>query len=136
MPESSEQAIARAGQLLNLPPSAQGNAWRVRRLDAMDAYFLVHMAGHVACIDATSGALLASATVANAPVTMSAETARALAGLADTAAAELVWKPCAATLSMFDPLWSVSLNGRVVFVDQRRKLWDRLPAKSPGGGAG
>ncbi len=90
----------------------------------------------VACIDAASGALLASATVANAPVTVTPKRRWRSAGLGDTASTELVWKPCAATLSMFDPLWSVVLEGREVFVDQRRKVWRTLPPKSPGGGAG
>jgi hypothetical protein len=136
MPGSSEQALAQARRLLKLPRSAKGSVWRVRRLDGKDAYFLVHVAGRVACIDIAGGALLASATVANAPVTISAEAALALAGRGDTASAELVWKPCAATLSMFDPLWSVALDGRVLFVDQRSKVWRTLPPKSPGGGAG
>jgi hypothetical protein len=136
MPGSSEQALAQARQILGLPRSAKGSVWRVRRLDGNDAYFLVHVAGRVACIDVASGALLASAAAAKAPVTVSPEAAPALAGLADTASTELVWKPCAATLSMFDPLWSVALDGHVVFVDQRSKAWRTLPQKSPGGGAG
>jgi len=135
MPDSSEQAIAQARQLLKLPRSATGSAWHVRRLDGKDPYVLVHVAGKVACIDVAGVALLASATAANAPVTISADAARALAGLGDTASADLVWKPCAATLSMFDPLWSVALNDREVFVDQRSKVWRTLPPKSPGGAA-
>ncbi|QIG46774.1 hypothetical protein G5V57_02810 [Nordella sp. HKS 07] len=136
MPGASEQAIAQARRLLSLPQSPEGRAWRVRRLDGQNAYFLVHVAGSVACIDAAGGELLASAAAANTPVSVTSEAALALAGLGDTAAAELVWKPCAATLSMFDPLWSVTHEGREVFVDQRRKVWRTLPPKSPGGGAG
>lgn len=133
MPEISEQALAQARQLLKLPRSATGSAWHVRRLDGQDPYALVHLADKVACIDVTGATLLASATAAKAPVTVTADSARALAGLGDAASAELVWKPCAATLSMFDPLWSVMLNGREVFVDQRGKVWRTLPPKSPGG---
>ena len=133
MPESSEQAMAQARRLLKLPRSAKGSVWQVRRLDGKDAYVLVHVAGRVACIDVAGVTLLASATATNAPVTVSAEAARALAGLGDKASAELVWKPCAATLSMFDPLWSVALDGREVFVDQRSKVWRTLPPKPPGG---
>jgi hypothetical protein len=133
MPETSEQALTHARQLLGLPPSANGSAWRVRRLDVNEAYFLVHVGGRVACLDAASFALLTSATAAKAPVTVSPESARTIAGLGDAASTELVWKPSAATLSMFDPLWSVTLGGRVVFVDQRSKAWQTLPQKSPGG---
>ena len=54
----------------------------------------------------------------------------------DIASAELVWKASAATLSMFDPLWLVTHEDVVVFVDQRGKMWPALPPKRPGGGAG
>lgn len=133
MPVSSPQALAQARRVLGLPGSAKGDVWRVRRLDLNDAYFLVHVAGRVACIDVASGALLASGDSTKAPVTVSPEAARGLAGLGDTATTELVWKPSAATLSMFDPLWSVALDGRVIFIDQRSKAWPSLPPKSPGG---
>lgn len=136
MPVSSAQALAQTRRVLGLPGSAKGDVWRVRRLDGNSVYFLVHVAGRVACIDVASGALLGSGDSTKAPVTVSSEAARGLAGLGDAATTELVWKPSAATLSMFDPLWSVALDGRQVFIDQRGKTWPTLPAKSPGGGAG
>lgn len=134
---SSMEAIAQARRLLALPPSDEGDAWPVRRLDRTDAYFLVHTEGRIICVDAASGALLASATAARAPVAVTRERALALAGLGPAALVELVWEPCAATLSMFDPLWSVSVDGRTVFVDQRNKAWAApLAPKPPGGGPG
>jgi hypothetical protein len=134
--QSSAEAVAQARRLLGLQPSDEGSAWPVRRLDGQGTYFLVHVTGQLACIDATSGALLASAAAAHAPVAIARESALALASLGAAASAELVWKPCAATLSMFDPLWSVASGGHGVFIDQRGKLWSTLPPKGPGGGPG
>ena len=134
--ESSDEAVAVARRLLALPPSEDSKAWRVRRLDGTGAYFLVHVAGRVVCIDAASGALLTSAMASRAPVTVGRESALRLAGAGAAAPAELVWAASAATLSMFDPLWSITLEDRAVFVDQRGKVWPVLPPKRPGGGAG
>lgn len=134
--ESPEKAVAIARRMLALPPSEQGKAWHVRRLDGNGAYFLVQVADRIACIEASSGALLNSAIASRAPVAVSREVAVAIAGGHDVASAELVWKACAGTLSMFDPLWSVALDDAVVFVDQRGKLWPALPSKRPGGGPG
>lgn len=125
-----------ARRLLALPPSEAGKAWHVRRLDGDGEYFLVHVADRIACIDAGSGALLASATSVRTPVAVSREAAVVTAGRGNLAAAELVWKPSAATLSMFDPVWLVTCDDVVVFVDQRGKVWSALPPKRPGGGPG
>jgi len=125
-----------ARRLLALPPSEEGNAWRVRRLDGGGAYYLVHVADRIACIDADRSALLASATAVHAPVAVSREAAVARAGRGDAASAELVWKPSAATLSMFDPVWLIIGDDAVVFVDQRGKVWSALTPKRPGGGPG
>jgi len=134
--DSSEEAVAAARRLLALPPSEEGSAWHVRRLDGGGTYFLVHVADRIACIDPGSGALLASATTMRAPVAVSREAAVARVGRGDLASAELVWKAGAATLSMFDPVWLVTRDDVVVFVDQRGKVWPWLPPKQPGGGAG
>jgi hypothetical protein len=123
--------VAAARRLLTLPPSQDGTAWPVRRLDG-----LVHVADRVACIEAASGVLLASATISRAPVAVSREAAVAIAGCGNTASAELVWEASAATLSMFDPLWLVTQEDIAVFVDQRGKAWPAVPPKRPGGGAG
>jgi hypothetical protein len=134
--ESSGEAVAVARRLLALPISEEGKAWHVRRLDGKGEYFVVHVGGRIACIDAARGALLSSAVAARAPVSVERETALAIAGAGDAASAELVWEATAATLSMFDPVWSVTLDGVVVFVDQRGKVWPVLAPKAPGGGPG
>ena len=130
--ETPAQAILQARTLLGLPMSGEGSAWRVRRLDGQGAYFLVHVDARVACVDADSGAMLASADSMREPVAVTRERAVVLAALGDAASAELVWKPCAASLSMFDPLWAITHDGRSLFVDQRGKLWPALSPAAPG----
>lgn len=129
--EFPAQAVAQARRLLGLPAAGDGHAWRVRRLAAPGAYFIVHIDGRVAALEVTNGALLASATASRAPVTMPAETALALAALGAPATAELVWRPCAASVSMFDPLWFVTHGHDSVFVDQRGQRWPTLPSAEP-----
>lgn len=132
---TTTDALAQARQLLNLSPSDGGNVWRVRRLDSDGAYFLVHVADHVACLDSATGELLTSAVAERTPVAVTHEVAVERAALGGTPTVELVWAPCAATMSMFDPLWSVTRDRQCVFLDQRAKVWHTLPAKVPGGAA-
>ncbi len=134
--QSSAEAVTQARRLLGLSPSDEGSAWHVRRLDRERAYFLVHVAGFVACLDAGTGALMASAESMRSPVNIVPEAALECAGLGDAAHVELVWKPCAATFSMFDPLWRVESGGNDAFVDQRAKVWRTLPLGGPGGALG
>ena len=135
--ESPDQAVREARQLLGLPATDEGTAFGVRRLDRPGStYFIVHVLGRVACLDRESGAPMASAETARPLAMLSREAALERAGAGPRATAELVWKPCKASLSMFDPIWEVSEAGRVVYVDQRGKLWEELPAKQPGGGSG
>lgn len=130
--EDAAQAVAQARRLLDLPASEAGAAWRVRRISASGAYFLVHVDARVACVDESSGAMMTSAASTRTPVGISREAALAHAALGTDASAELVWKPCAATMSMFDPLWLVTHGLDSIFVDQRGKRWPTLPATSPG----
>lgn len=130
---SSAEAVAQAQRLLDLPPSDTGSVWHVRRLDQSGAYLLVHVAGHVACLDDATGELLASATTTRSPVAIPREMALERAALGGAPTVELVWEPCAATMSMFDPLWSIEFGSQRVFVDQRAKVWLALLTKEPGG---
>lgn len=132
---TSLEAIRQARLSLRLADAAAGNAWAVRRLDGEPPYFLVHVAGHVACVDMRGGEVLASAPSPHSPVALEHARAQALAGMPD-ASAELVWKACAATRSMFDPLWEVRQHGQVVYVDQRGQCWLALAAPRPGAGRG
>lgn len=131
--ESDAQAVLQARRLLGLPAPGNGRAWRVRRLDAQGgAYFIVHAADRVACVDGASGALLAAAASARAPVGMTSAAALTAAALGDLASIELVWKPCTATLSMFDPLWCVARGPQTVYIDQRGQRWPALLPAGPG----
>ena len=128
--EYPAQAIAQARRLLGLPASSAGSAWRVRRLAVPGAYFLVHVDEQLACVEAATGVLMTSAGSVRPPVSVSRETAQAALGAG--AFAELVWKPCAASMSMFDPLWLVTQGDDSVFFDQRGKRWPTLPDATPG----
>jgi len=128
--EYPTQAITQTRRLLGLPASDAGSAWRVRRLAAPGAYFIVHVDGRVACVEATTGALMSSGESAQAPVRVTREAAQATLGAG--AFAELVWKPCAASMSMFDPLWLVTRGHDSLFFDQRGKRWPTLPEAAPG----
>lgn len=90
---------------------------------------IVHVEDRVACVEASDGALRTLAASLRAPVAISHEAALAHAGLGMGASAELVWKPCEATMSMFDPLWLVTHGDNSFFVDERGKLWSALAAK-------
>jgi hypothetical protein len=128
------EAVRQAQRLLGLAQDEEGTAFLVRRLDKTDSdYFLVHVGGHVACLNAVTGALMASAKTTRSPLTLTREAAIQRARLA-AAKAELVWSPSPASQSMFGPLWAVTESGSTIYVDQRGKVWDKLPANRPGGG--
>jgi hypothetical protein len=133
---SSMEAVRQAQRLLGLAQDEEGTAFLVRRLDNPDLdYFLVHVGGQVACLDAATGALMASAKTTRSPLTLTREVAIQRASRLATAKAKLVWSPSPASQSMFDPLWAVTESGSTIYVDQRGKVWDKLPANRPGGGS-
>ncbi len=132
---SPAEAVRLAKQLLDLAQDEEGLAFLVRRLDQADSdYFLVHVGGQVVCLNAVTGALLASAKTTRSPLKLTREAAIQCARSAE-AEAELVWSPSPASRSMFDPLWAVTKGRRTVYVDQRGKVWHGLPANRPGGGS-
>ncbi|HJQ34949.1 MAG TPA: hypothetical protein VJ866_22560 [Pyrinomonadaceae bacterium] len=138
---SAEEAVAAARRELGLDGGAAGSALRVRRLDREGAaYYLVmfgddHATVAVAALDADDGRLESAARLPGrtAHLSVGRERARELAGLGQTARAELVWAPCRATRSQLYPLWEVSDGGARVFVDQRGGVWRSLDAGGPGG---
>ena len=132
---SSTEAVRQAKQLLGLAQDEEGIAFLVSRLDDADFdYFLVHVGGHVACLNAVTGALMVSAKTTRSPLTLSREAAIQCARLA-AAETKLVWSSSPASQSLFDPLWAVTESGRTIYVDQRGKVWHKLPANRPGGGS-
>jgi hypothetical protein len=133
---SAADAVKRTLQLLALPGTEQGTAYRVRRLDGQGSYFVVCVPGHVAALDEKTGELLASGDITHAPLILTRDEALHRAGLGTTARADLVWKPCGASQSMFDPIWAVKSSAKTLYVDQRGQVLDELQPKRPGGGAG
>lgn len=132
---SQAEAVRLARQLLGLAQDEEGSAFLVHRLDDVDSdYFLVHVGGQVVCLNAVTGALMASAKATRSPLSLTREAAIQRAQSAE-AEARLVWLPSPASRSMFDPLWAVSEGGRTIYVDQRGKVWHGLPANRPGGGS-
>lgn len=132
---SPMEAVRQAKRLLGLTQDEEGTAFLVRRLDDADSdYFLVHVGGDVACLNAVTGELVASAKTTRSPLTLAPEAAIRCARLA-AAEAALVWSPSPASQSMFDPLWAVTESGTTIYVDQRGKVWRELPANRPGGGS-
>jgi hypothetical protein len=135
--ESSWDAVHEAQRVLGLAGDDEGTAYRVRRLDKDgSAYFLVHTGGRAVCLDAETGALITSAETTRSPLILTREAAINRTGFGATATAELVWVPCAASQSMFDPIWAVTEGNHTLYADQRGNVWDALPVKQPGGGGG
>lgn len=135
--KSAADAMRLAAKWAGVSASAVRGAYRVRRLDRHgEAYYLVQAGDFLVCFDEATGERLVSAETSKAPIAFEAKRAVERAKGRTGARAELVWAPCGATLSMFDPLWEVRENDRVVYIDQRGRPWDRLPPKRPGGGPG
>lgn len=133
--DSAMEAVRQAQQLLELSPGEEGTAFPIQRLDQPgSAYFLVLIADHAVCLDAATGALMASAQTPHPPLILPRQAAIERAGFRPKATAELVWAPSAASQSMFDPLWAVTEGEQTRYVDQREGLWNTLPVKRPGGG--
>jgi Disulfide bond isomerase protein N-terminus len=137
----SEEPIAQARTVAHLDSSTPGCAQFVRRLDRPGGgYYLVVLGRRgasvaVVALEADAGRVLSWAalpgTGEHLPVAQDDAIARAhLDGPAD---AELVWKISAASRSPLYPLWEVRAGGRILYVDQSGKTWDRLEAPGHGG---
>lgn len=138
---SREDAIRRAREALGAPASAAAEALRVERLDRpAGAYFLVLLRGkgdgHVATIDANTGAIDQHAAVAGPDrhVAVSKEQAIAAANLGERSSARLVWLPSRASRSPLYPIWEISAGDKRRYVDQQGQLWDELSRSGRGGG--
>jgi hypothetical protein len=132
---TAEEAVSRVRESLSAPETQDGDAYLVKRLDRIGAaYYIVLLGHHIACIDAASGELLLSAEVDNPVSLLPVDDAKAFAEFEAGAGAELVWKPCAASQSMFYPIWAVSNEAETKYVDQGGGVWPELEPKRPGGG--
>jgi hypothetical protein len=137
---SAEDGIERARSQLGLGPLTSARAWRVRRIDGHDrVYYLIvfgdpESAVGVAAVDAADSDVMAAAVsqTAGPHLTVDADQALRKAKIAG-AQAELVWRPCRASLSPLYPLWQVSSRTETVFVDQEGVVWKVLESAGPGG---
>ena len=135
---SADEVITHASLALGDVDTLQAQIWRVERLDHPDRVYYVVVFGDeqaaiaVAAMDAYTGELLSAARLPGVRAHLSIDTRQALqiAGLADTAIAKLVWRPCRASLSPLYPIWQVSSVAGTVFIDQNGGRWDRLSPAS------
>lgn len=123
---SANEAVARVRAAVGVANSITGRAWPVRRLDRSDeTYYLVVLGDEsasvaVGTVNAATGDVGSSARLpGHGPhLEVDAQRAKALAGAAETASAELIWRPSAVSKSPLYPIWEVTLPSGTVYVDQ------------------
>ena len=131
-------AIEAARAQLGLDAQDPATAYEIARLDRPEErYFLVLIgdaSGPVtlATIDAVSGTIQSRASVNKPHEIMGAEAAIQRSGFGSNGRARLVWKPCMASRSQLYPLWEVSANGNIVYLDQQGRVWNELEQAGPG----
>lgn len=138
---TQEEAIHNAKSKLGFEESTPGRAWRVRRLDRpSEAYYLVQLgesnaAVGIATVDTYTGevGVYASLPGVGAHMAVDVQLAIELGGGGEAAQAELVWMPCRASKSPLYPLWEVKTLGVVKYVDQQRRVLDKLEPARLGG---
>jgi hypothetical protein len=122
------RAIDAARSRLGIAADEPVRSWRVGRLEsgARD-YFLVVFGAHerasgVAAVDAVTLDVRESARLPgrSAHSIMSADAARAIAGLEHARDAMLVWEPSGASRSPLYPLWQLRGDGSTAWVDAVR----------------
>jgi hypothetical protein len=111
----------------------------VERLDGGDSYYLVVFGdpdspGSIVAVDALRGQISSSAQLRRVerPWVPDKEKAVEIAGCTQPAAARLVWKPSRASLSPLYPLWEITCEAKLVYIDRAGKIWDNLPPSGPG----
>ena len=138
---SSDELISRTRVELGLDASVNAKAWRVQRIDRENqAYYLITFEENnveiaIAAVNALTGTIQNSATLAEggSPLSIDSEQATMIAGFVDYAEANLVWKPCRASLSPLYPLWEIRTVSETVYVDQQGIVWPALEEAGPGG---
>lgn len=135
------EAIDRARTQLKLGPRTQARAWHVRRSDQPGAaYYLVVLgepqaAVGVAAVDAVKAEVMVWACLPGTgphPI-LEPNVAAQRAGFPSGSQLELVWQPCKGSRSPLYPLWEVSIEGRMTYVDQQGVVWESLGPSDRGG---
>lgn len=127
---SEDDAVARVRATVGAPSRVPGRAWPVRRLDRVnETYYLVVLGEErapvaVGTVNPTTGDVGSSARLAGHGPHLVVDSARArtLAGARETARAELVWRPSAASKSPLYPVWEVELPSGPVYIDQAESV--------------
>lgn len=138
---TAQDAVARALAELGSATETTAQTWLVERLDRTDdRYYLVVLYAAespvaVAAIGAIQGELRSAARLGGggAPIALSADQALARAGATQDAKADLVWRPCRASLSPLYPLWRVRMAAGTRYVDQQGAVLQSLEPAGPGG---
>lgn len=138
---TQKEAIHNAKTKLGLGESTPGRPWRVRRFDrTSEAYYLIELGDSnavvgIATVDTDTGevGVYANLPGVRAHMAVDAQLAIELAAGGEAAQAELVWMPCSASKSPLYPLWEVRTLGGVKYVDQQRRVVDKLEPARPGG---
>lgn len=142
---STEQAIDRARQQLEVDDEIPGRAWHVRWIDRPhDAYYLVEFgqdaAVAVAIVGVAKGDVRSSARLSGEGrhLAIDEQSAKTRAGVTNAESdqhvqAELVWQPGPASQSPLYPIWRVRAPHRTRYVDQQGRVWDELPLTGRGG---
>ena len=106
----------------------------MKKIHAVAAGLIAGVTLAVAAVAATDGDVRTSALLeGRGPhLTMPERGARALSNLEEPVTAELVWKPCHASLSSLYPIWELRGGSRTRYVDQAGHVYDELVPAGPG----
>lgn len=138
---SEGEAIAGARLHLGLDPAVRAQIWRTRRIDRPgEDYYLVvfgepEASVGVAAVDIASGEIMIWAALpGNRPhLPIDADTALRKSGFPSGARTHLVWQSCRGSRSPLYPLWEISAEGKIFYVDQQGVLWKSLKPSKAGG---
>ena len=136
-----DEAIHNARNRLGLDESTPGKAWQVRCLDRpSEAYYLIELGASdaavgIATIDADTGevGVYAALPGLGAHMAVDAQMAIELVNGKKGAQPELVWKPCSASESPLYPFWEVRTTRGIKYVNQQRRVLDKLEPTKLGG---
>lgn len=132
--EEIARALEIARAATGVEPGVEGLAFRVRRLDRTDQYYLVVFDGEaVAAVDVDRGEALSWATTEGTHFPVDENEARKLAGADVAAEAELVWRSSAESRSPLYPIWAVRRGDTTVYVDQQGGVSNELHPPGRGG---
>lgn len=137
-----EVTAAKAIQIVQeaLELDSPGRASKVQYLDGRRGYYYLVVLGDdehslaVAVVEASDGVVNTAARLPgeNPHPQVGKTDAVSLSGLGEVNSVELVWKPCAASLSKLYPLWEVKNSTDTRYVDHAGNVHRKLTPAGPG----